>query len=342
MKIAEKEIDPQKKLDEWGIPVSDFDWRAYNKSQTREKTLFLKLLDELCTLPPKTTYCKNDLPKKTAHMIFCMCLKVYCNVSSRRLISELEMCERVGYLRKVPHFNSVLNYFRGHNITKHLKYLVRLSALPLGQLETKFAPDSSGIAEHKYLPRWSKVRQEYRRHRQYKKVHCIYGVHSNIIASVFVTDGNKADSPYFKQLLKEASENFDISEVLADMGYLSRDNMQFADDLGISPYIPFKKNVTGRSKGCMIWRKMYKHFKENPKDFAKHYHLRSNAESGFFMIKQKLGEFVYTKDPTAQINEILCKCLCHNLMVLIQEIFLSKIEIDFLDCAKRYIAQDRI
>lgn len=220
-----------------------------------------------------------------------------------------------------------------------LKYLVRLSALPLGQLEDKFAIDASGVSTHKYLPRWSKVRSEFKKHRQYKKIHCICGTKSNIVASVIVTSGEKADSPHFQQLLKEASETFNIKEVSADMGYLSRENMKYADDLGISPYIPFKKNVTGKAKGAMIWHKMYRMFHENPIEFGEHYHLRNNAETVFSMIERRFGKFVFNKDTTAQMNEALCKILCLNLVILIQELFLSDIDIDFLFCAKNYRAQ---
>jgi len=341
MEVDERRDDPQRTLDEWGIPIREFDWNAYNKSQTREKTLFIRLLDDLCNTLTNATKIQKGLSQSTRKMIFCMCLKVYLNTSSRRVISDLQMCCNKGYLTKVPHFNTILNYFKTPYITKQLKHLIRLSALPLAQLEKNFCVDSSGIAEHKYLPRWSTVKQKYQQHRQYKKIHCIYGSYSNIIVSVIVTRGEKADSPYFIQLLKEAAENFDIEKISADMAYSSRENLKFADDLGISPYIPFKKNATGKSRGAVIWNKMYKYFKENPKEFAKHYHLRSNAESGFFMIKQKFGEFVYSKNDIAQINEILCKCLCHNICVLIQEIFLSGLEIDFLDCAERYFTQDR-
>lgn len=57
------------------------------------------------------------------------------------------------------------------------------------------------------------------------------------------------------------------------------------------------------------------------------------------MIKQKFGGFVNSRNEIAQENEILCKILCHNICVLIQEIYLSNIKVDFLNCAKNYVAQ---
>lgn len=344
MEVFERVPDPQRRLDEFGdgLIVHPFDWKAYNKSQTNEKRLFMKFLNDLTKLiDGGITYAgRGRKPQLSSHMVFCMCTKVYECFSARRLISDLEMCKKAGYIQHVPHFNSVLRYFHSQNITKHLKYLLRLSALPLAQLENKFAVDASGIGERIYTPRWSTVRQKCEQHRKYKKIHCICGVHSNVIASCIVTEGNKADSPYFQKLVQEAAENFQMEEVSADMGYLSRDNLKFADDLGISPYIPFKKNTKGNAKGAMIWHKMYKFFKEHPEEFGKHYHLRSNSETVFFQVKKKFGDFVNAKEETAQTNEILCKIICHNICMLIQELFLSDIEIDFNSCAKCFPAPE--
>jgi len=39
------------------------------------------------------------------------------------------------------------------------------------------------------------------------------------------------------------------------------------------------------------------------------------------MIKGKFGASVRAKMPVAQVNEVLCKVLCHNICVLIQSIY---------------------
>jgi transposase len=48
------------------------------------------------------------------------------------------------------------------------------------------------------------------------------------------------------------------------------------------------------------------------------YHKRSNVESTFSMIKAKFGDGLRSRTETAQINEVLCKVLCHNICCLIQ------------------------
>jgi hypothetical protein len=48
------------------------------------------------------------------------------------------------------------------------------------------------------------------------------------------------------------------------------------------------------------------------------HHNRSNLQTTFHMIKAKFGQRLRSKTMTAQINEALCKVLCHNLCVVIQ------------------------
>ena len=334
----------QRTLDDWtgGIIIKKFDWRAYNNSQTKEKSFFLSFLKDLLQVldmgkeNPSTTGRKLKSP---AHRIFCMCIKIYEKTSSRRVISDLDMCYKMNYIDVIPHFNSVLNYFNNESLTRQLRYLVRLSALPLAQLEKTFSVDASGVSENRYLPRWSAVKQEYSRHKQYKKIHAICGNYSNIVADVIVTDGEKADSPQFKELLKNVIENFNPIEIMADLGYLSRSNMKYANDLGVIPFIPFKKNSISNSKGALIWSKMYEWFHNDLEDYLKHYSKRNNIETVFSMIEARFGKFVMTKNKTSQINEILCKILCLNICILIQEIFLSNINVDFNSLVKKFPAQ---
>ena len=47
-----------------------------------------------------------------------------------------------------------------------------------------------------------------------------------------------------------------------------------------------------------------------------HYHLRSNVETTFFMMKAKFGDLIRSKTERAQINELLLKVLCHNIVVI--------------------------
>ena len=56
---------------------------------------------------------------------------------------------------------------------------------------------------------------------------------------------------------------------------------------------------------------------------------RSNVETVFSMIKAKFGERIRSKTRTAQVNEVLCKVLAHNLCCVIQSVYELGIEVDF-------------
>ena len=49
------------------------------------------------------------------------------------------------------------------------------------------------------------------------------------------------------------------------------------------------------------------------------------------MIKAKLGGSVRGKNPTAQVNEVLTKILCHNIVVLIGATYEPGIDPVFFD-----------
>lgn len=94
-------------------------------------------------------------------------------------------------------------------------------------------------------------------------------------------------------------------------------------------YIAFKKKTTGRAKNAPTWKKMYRYFEFKNGEFLEHYHKRSNAETTFHMIKSKFGDSVRSKTEVAQVNEALLKVPCHNICVVMQEMFELGIEPSF-------------
>jgi len=137
------------------------------------------------------------------------------------------------------------------------------------------------------------------------------------VTSVEITEGNRNDSPEMPGLVKATAERFNVAEVSADMAYLSHSNLAAVTEVGARPYIPFKTNPT--DGGSDAWRQLWHCFWYRRKEFETHYHLRSNVESTFSMIKRKFGGALRSKKETSQVNELLCKVLAHNLVVLVHE-----------------------
>jgi transposase len=101
---------------------------------------------------------------------------------------------------------------------------------------------------------------------------------------------------------------------------------------GAIPYIPFKTNSVAQSgweAKSQLWTHMYHFYSLNRAEFLQHYHKRSNVETTFHMIKSKFDQHLRSRTLTAQINEALCKVLCHNLCVVIQSVHELGIESNF-------------
>tara|TARA_Y100000310_G_scaffold316095_1_gene367443 strand:- start:66 stop:1202 length:1137 start_codon:yes stop_codon:yes gene_type:complete len=319
------------------------DWTAYNKAQSREKIILMKILDELLNyinFPKEKKVGRNPVPIRDK--IFYILMQSYNEKSSRRCVSDLELARRMNYIEKTPHFNTILKCIKDTSITKHLKHLISVSGIPLQQVETDFAVDASGFSTSMF-GRWFDVRLgKNSEKRKFIKAHLTCGVKTNIITAINITKGYSADSPEFKSLIDQTNRIYNIKEVSADKAYSSRKNLQTTYDLGAIPFIPFKSNVGHGTKSntSNIWKKMYIYFTEYQQQFYHHYHKRSNCESTFNMIKCKFGSHLRSRSEIGQENEILVKCLCHNLCVLIQEAFELGIDLNFEKCADIPIAHE--
>ena len=77
---------------------------------------------------------------------------------------------------------------------------------------------------------------------------------------------------------------------------------------------------------------MFHYFQLNRDDFMEHYHKRSNIEAtnaAIKPIKRKFGETLKSKNPVAQVNELLAKIIAYNLTVVIHEMYENGIDPKF-------------
>jgi transposase/predicted nucleic acid-binding Zn finger protein len=297
------------------------DWPAYHRAQVNEKRLFLYLLNQLCQgvgSPAQYGAGRKRLPLED--MLFAMCYKVYSTVSGRRFMSDLTDAKGKGYISNLPCYNSIFNYFESETLTPYLQMLIEESSLPLASIEKDFAVDSSGLSTCRFV-QWVKAKyfdSEIREKKDWIKVHLMCGVKTNVVTAVEITGHYAADSPYFKPLVERTAQGFVMNEISADKAYLSEKNLQTTVDNNAMPYIPFKStNVRNRKGQSSLWKNMYHYFSYNQERFMQSYHKRSNVETTFHMIKSKFGDALRSKTRTAQVNEALCKVLCHNIVVLI-------------------------
>lgn len=310
------------------------DWTAYNSAQIHEQERFAILLRELCNgiTQPEYKFGRPRLP--LGDIVFATVSKVYSTVSGRRFMSSLREAEAKELVDKSPSFASNARYLENPELTPILKSLIEQSATPLKAIETDFAVDSSGFSTSSYF-RWYDHKWGKERTRQaWIKTHIMCGVKTHIVTSVEATPTESADTIQLPVLLEKTAENFNINEVSADKAYSSKKNLAAIVEANAMPYIPFKnysKGSQGNKPYSEIWQRMWHYYNFNRNDFLQHYHKRSNVETTFSMIKAKFGASVRSKTPTAQVNEVLCKILCHNICVLIQSIYELGLEPVFWD-----------
>ncbi len=299
-------------------------WKAYNAAQVNEQEMFTKLLRELCdTVPqPEQKMGRPRLP--LSDMLFTLATKVYSTMSGRRAMTDVRNAQANGQLDKTPSFTSLFRYLEKAELTPLLKSLIEQSALPLKDVEVYFAPDSSGFSTSVYDRWFDQKWGKPRRRAQFVKAHIICGVQTNVVTTAEVTPGESSDAIQLPAFLNTTAQNFSIHEVSADKAYLSKRNLRAVEAVGGVAFIPFKVNSTahqGHHKRDSLWEKMYHYFHLQREEFLAHYHKRSNVETTFSMIKAKFGGSVRSKTATAQVNEVLTKILCHNIVVLIQAMF---------------------
>jgi transposase len=313
------------------------DWPNYNAAQMSEKRHFQSMLADLCrplVTPEQDGRGQRRMPLSDA--VFCAVFKIYSTMSARRFTSDLCDAQNKGYIEKVPHFNSVLNYLESPELYPILLDMIEKTSLPLRSVESQFAVDSTGFTTCRFV-RWFDVKyNRFTSEQQWVKAHICCGTKTNVVTAVEIYDQHAADAPVLPSLVDSTVKNFDVKEVSADKGYTGLETHEAIAKIGATPYIAFKHNATGEVGG--VFGKMFHYFQFNREDFLAHYHRRSNVESTVMMIKTKFGDSLRSKGDVAQKNEVLGKILCHNICCLISAMYELGIDPD-LCTTKEFAAQ---
>ncbi len=316
------------------------EWPAYNAAQVHEKERVAGLLRDLCSAIDNPVQGRGRPRLPLSDAAFCAAMKVYGGTSGRRAMTDLRDYAAKGYIDRAPHYNSVFNALENPDLTPILTAMVEESARPLAALETDFAVDSSGFTTSEYQ-RWfsAKYGKEMSR-AKWLKAHVMVGTKTNVVTAVKVTDNygpDAQDTLHLPDLLNTTVQRgFGVEMVSADKAYLTKRNFVAIDDARAFPLIPFKSNSRAfhaKGDGADLWRRMYFFFMYRREEFSAHYHKRSNVETTFSMIKAKFGTRIRSKTAVAQVNELLCKVLCHNLCCLVSAFYELGVEATFWGAA---------
>lgn len=302
---------------------------TYTKGQTSEIRLVNELLRDLVsTVPefPATPGIGGRPALPLSESLYCAILKVYSGLSGRRASGVYENAFDRELLSRVPNYMVASRALNRPEVTAILYRLLSLSAAPLAGLEEGgvVAPDSTGVQTTSFGG-WREEKHSEKRQKKWLKVHAMVGTKTHVIIRAVVGEADSGDSPQFVPMLKGSLEDgFQPSAVVADKGYLSKENYRVASELGLDAFIPFKSNSVNRSghhSSPPSWRKAFYVFQANRDEFDRNYHRRSNIESVSSALKRKFGENIRSRTPTAQVNEVLCKLIAYNLTVVVHEMF---------------------
>lgn len=307
-------------------------WPEYNEGKANEPSKFKRLLFELCRgLPTPKPGKKGGRPRlPLADLVYAAVTKVYVGSASRQLTSHKREAHEAGFISQIPRASSVLNFFSSPDTAELLKDLIGLAAAPLNDVEDGvFATDSTTFSLPLFKKWFDKEKGGVQVKRLTVKCHLFCGVKTNVIAAATFTKGHELDGREFPTLLHNASKRFRIVEVSADKAYNSVDNFKAVQEVGATPFIPFRHNASGYSGG--YFEEMYHFYRLRNKEFRERYLLRNNAESTASMLKRRFEGVLDSRTDPAIENEVLCRVLVHNLCRVIQSHFELGIEADFWD-----------
>lgn len=312
-------------------PDEKRDTAKYTAAQVNEKASFRAALYHLAQTV-KVPYEDRVIgmgrtPTPIEDTLFTVVYKVYAGLSGRRFMTDVRELQAFGFVDHAMSYNCILDHLRQESLTEILQSLITLTASPFSHVEQNFAVDSTGFRIPK-INKWYDEKYGWRQRRQWIKCHACVGVKSHIITAVKVTPRSVGDSPVLPELADTTSEGFGIKEIAADGAYLSVRNLEHLDTSNIFPAIPFHSNhrVYTQPKGS-VWRKMFHLFALNSEEYRAAINRQAQVESTFSMIKVKFGEKIYSKTSAGQMNEVLCKVLCHNLCVLIYWLYQFGVEL---------------
>ena len=105
--------------------------------------------------------------------------------------------------------------------------------------------------------------------------------------------------------------------VLADVGYLSRKNLQYVYDKNGAVFIPFKKGNTAKPKGYPAWKFLFKLWKVLPMLCKSIYNQRPKVEAVFAALKKRYGDRLNSRGIRMRRKEMAMRFLAYNVRIVI-------------------------
>ena len=180
------------------------------------------------------------------------------------------------------------------------------------------AVDSTGI---KVTNRGEWMREKWKIHRGWIKVHLAVDVKTKEIVAIEVTDERVSDGSKFNSLISQAEENLSgrkIKEALGDGAYDRREIFDHLQQKGIQPVIKIRSNAITKARGSPARARAVRELKDLGYQSWKekyNYGQRWAAESVFSAVKRISGEHVMATKTENMMQEVVLKFAFYNLIM---------------------------
>jgi len=180
------------------------------------------------------------------------------------------------------------------------------------------AVDSTGI---KVTNRGEWMREKWKIHRGWIKVHLAVDVKTKEIVAIEVTDERVSDGSKFNSLIDQAEENLsgrEIEEALGDGAYDRREIFDHLQQKGIQPVIKIRSNANTKARGSPSRARAVRELKDLGYQCWKkkyNYGRRWAAESVFSAVKRISGEHVMATKTENMMQEVVLKFAFYNLII---------------------------
>jgi hypothetical protein len=272
-------------------------------------------------------YAHKYSPKKyTQPQLFaCLVLKAFFKTDYRGIVIYLDdLPDLAGVLglHHVPHWTTLQKASRRLLVRRRVRRLLAFTisrVLGPRRRVKRAALDSSGFecghTSHYYARRRTKGAdaKEKVRLSRYAKLEAAFDVATHLILGAIPRRGPAVDTNRFIPLLDEALRQVRVAAALADAGYDSEGNHRHARERrGVKSFIPAEAGRPSSKLPAGRYRRQMK--QRLNKDYGQ-YGQRWQAETGFSMIKRRLGSALGGRSYGSQCRELMLLVLTYNLML---------------------------
>jgi len=250
----------------------------------------------------------------------CLLAMSYNSMSYRRSESDFRKMLNEGLIMKVPPRTTLVGYVNSKEIRDIIEKLIQYSSTFFIENESTIIVDSTWFSIRNPYYGGYKIVHDKRNAPldKVRKLHFCCLKNSKIISCAKATKGTVSDFNFFEELIRTTvKRGFNISRLLADAGYSSKNNYLLCKKLGIlNAFIDFKSNVTTKRGKSDLWRERVRMWKEQQELWHETYRFRVIIEGVISSIKRKGLHYLRSRNETSQDVELLLKVLVYNLTII--------------------------